>query len=651
MRQISIDLTADRMPLATGTFVGYIGEHNATELLITIPQEMVDKSEYQILVFQSKPMVFRSNRVTEDKSKATYRDGNIIHTVLSKSLTRLPSLSLQVECYREDAHGEIELIGKTAVAPNLVLKPSPEGFPAYGYDGSFEDVDFAVLNAHRHDNLDVLQKFSTNSNGTLLYDGYAIGDSAIQKYATPSDLPSTAKVGVIAYAENDDAVPVLEDSPIKAHTVYNRLRFKRDIDPQAFNLVYQFAKRSAQDEQYGLAGTGYMIAREDETMMGGFSIVVSQYTLSIMMLMPKPFYTTKALYGKDERLRNLNSGSYMYSGIEIPNLYNGTVPQGWSFMAEKDGNFEFKYNTYYSDAVSNFYELEENDNLFSVYKNCGLIRTADVVDEELESEFLSAIFEIVLEAIKHKGLYIFTDTGWLPLEDFLRSNARIVNTFADLPEDCPVGTIAHVINNGYQVTPCTGEHTVIHGTVYPSFYFTPYPVDESFLFDFSIHGVYVDNTNPSNRVTYRGFIDIQSNLDEKYILVTHSNGYDTTESSTYIYSLEDQDFVENGKTYQLKKGWNVVVALPTAAVYIKAVTDFSELPKPRRGVGHDVSYGYLLTDVKINGSDVSRLPQFLFSTNSSFTTIDNGAGLWVKTESEWMKVENADEFLMQEVSF
>ena len=60
MRQIEIDLTAEKArPPAQP--VGYVGEHNATELLITIPNGMVDASDYQVVVFQSGPLIFRSS--------------------------------------------------------------------------------------------------------------------------------------------------------------------------------------------------------------------------------------------------------------------------------------------------------------------------------------------------------------------------------------------------------------------------------------------------------------------------------------------------------------------------------------------------------------------------------------------------------------
>jgi len=253
MRQIYIDLTTDRAPSSAGSFIGYIGEHNATELLISIPQTMVNKSDYQVLVFQSGPMVFRSGRITEDNTKNTYRDGNTIHSLISKSLTRVTALSLQVECYKEDFNGEASLVGKTQTVPNLMLKPSPDGFPAFNYDGSYEDIDKAIDNAHKHDNLEVLHKFGTDEDGALTFDGYRIGNSAVRTYSTPSEFPETANVGTMVFAENDDAEPVIEDVLIESGKKYERLRLKFKPDITSFGIGKNFVERSSSDEKIGAA--------------------------------------------------------------------------------------------------------------------------------------------------------------------------------------------------------------------------------------------------------------------------------------------------------------------------------------------------------------------------------------------------------------
>ena len=650
MRQINIDLTADKRPLSPGSFIGYIGEHNATELLITIPQAMIDKSDYQILVFQATPLIFRSSKITEDNTKKSYRVGNVIHTTLSKTITQVPSLSLQVECYKEDGCGEPELIGKTQTIPNLILKPSPEGIPVYGYDGSYEELDFAIFNAHKHTNLDVLHRLGVNDAGMLAFDGDALVN-LVKHYPTPSMFPETTLVGTLAYAENDDDIPASEDTKIQAHKVYSRIRLRHNIDPKIFDLVYQFAERTSQDMQYNTGAVRYLIAcGDDESILGEISIAVAQHIISFMMVSPQAFYVTKALYGKDERLRNIASGFYLYSGTDTSGILDINAPKGWSFFTTKRGNFKYESHSLKSEEISTPYSLVENDTLFSTYQNAGLIRQNGVVDENLENEFLSGIFEFVPETHKHKGLYIFSDYGWIPLEEYFRSNTRIVNTFADLPDDCPAGTIAHVINDGYQLAAFTEKSTIIKNAVYPNIYFAPYPVDDSFIYDFAIHGVYVDNTNPGNRVTYKGSFDVQTNLEEKYILVRVSRGCNSTTLDTFIYSIENQEIIVDDISYPVKKGWNKVIPLSQTDVYIKPITDFSELPFPKRNSEHDSNYGYLITDVEINGVPTNNVENFLLSTNNSFLNIDNGAGLWVKTESAWMKVENANEFLMQEVT-
>lgn len=204
MRQIYIDLTSERAkPPAQA--VGCVGEHNATELLLAIPQALVDASDCQVVVFQSGPLTFRSRRIYPDSDRnGAYREGVCIHCLLGRHLTAEQCLGLQVEGWKLGADGQPSLIGKTVFLPRLTLTASPQGRPGLGFDGSYEDIQRAVDQAHGHENMAVLSKVGVDENGGFTFDGKPI-DAGTVKYVaeSPEDLPSDAADGALAYVKND----------------------------------------------------------------------------------------------------------------------------------------------------------------------------------------------------------------------------------------------------------------------------------------------------------------------------------------------------------------------------------------------------------------------------------------------------------------
>lgn len=645
MRQIYIDLTTDKAPSSAGSFIGYIGEHNATELLISIPQTMVNKSDYQVLVFQSGPMVFRSGRITEDNTKNTYRDGNTIHSLISKSLTRVTALSIQVECYKEDFNGEASLVGKTQTVPNLMLKPSPDGFPAFNYDGSYEDIDKAIDNAHKHDNLEVLHKFGMDDDGALTFDGYAVGSSAVKTYNTPSEFPETAKIGTIAFAENDDEEVVVTDTPIAINTLYERLRFKQNPDVNTFGCVKDFVERSSSDIKLGAATCQYGLVNEKEEVVGCFAVSHIDRYMSLGLTTPNRYQLTKMSYGKDEKYRNVEQMLFLYNAH--PAFVIDGIPEpldvGWYLICSKEGNFTLgTSNLISSDNIVSCEKLDETHPIFDVYSRVGIIALTTTTNPDLESQFLSKIFECVGEPVKHKGLYIYNHNGWISFEDYINSSTKIVSTFADLPDDCPVGTLAHVINDGYQLTAV--ERTQFHvGARHPEIHFAPYPPNDSFLFDFSIHGIYVEDG-----ITYKGEFDVESLLDSNIIVVMATKSWNTTSEDVFVYSFIEQTLTHEGITGHLYAGWNKIVFLPDDSVFIKSVTDIGEIPVLRSNEEATTNYGYQISEITINGNSTNSLYTYLFSP-TALAEKDNGAGLWVKCDDGWMKIDNPEEFIMKEI--
>lgn len=126
MRNVIIDFTD--LCCCENIFAGYTGEHNATELLLVVSEEMINKSDYQTVLIQSGIKVFKIDVTSEDADASCYRSGNTIHFKLDKTFTRCSNLFIQVEFYKNNRAGKVILISKTHVVTNVFLKPSPEVF-------------------------------------------------------------------------------------------------------------------------------------------------------------------------------------------------------------------------------------------------------------------------------------------------------------------------------------------------------------------------------------------------------------------------------------------------------------------------------------------------------------------------------------------
>ena len=207
MRQIYIDLTSERArPPAQA--VGCVGEHNATELLISVPQSLIDASDYQVVVFQSGPLTFRSRRIYPDSDRdGAYREGVCIHCLLGRHLTVEQCLGLQVEGWKLGTDGQPSLIGKTAFLPRLTLTASPQGRPGLGFDGSYEDIQRAIDQSHKHANMPAISKVGEDESGGFTFGGKSLVTGTVKYVAeSPDALPADAADGALAYVKNDTVI-------------------------------------------------------------------------------------------------------------------------------------------------------------------------------------------------------------------------------------------------------------------------------------------------------------------------------------------------------------------------------------------------------------------------------------------------------------
>lgn len=170
MNRVQIDFSRNQ-PVFSDTVVGYIGEHNATELIIIPPAAFVENeviTSYAI-AFVTGGKVVRSEPLEKAET---------LSVKLWRQLTMFPILGVQLEAY--DNNGEF--IGKSRYINGLRLLPSADGNDIPTDKDNSDIVSQVIRNSkerHAHQNRETLDKLSTSKNGNLLFEGKEIkGDGS-----------------------------------------------------------------------------------------------------------------------------------------------------------------------------------------------------------------------------------------------------------------------------------------------------------------------------------------------------------------------------------------------------------------------------------------------------------------------------------------
>lgn len=167
IRQIKIDYTA---PLPeTPIMAGYMGEHNATELLIIPPAELTgDEVKSYTAAFETGGKVYRSR---------SFEPGEAIKIPLWQQLTAERLLCVQLEARGADG----ELVAKSPMV-YLALLPAARGAETeadYGSNGIAAEIAENTKLRHKHSNNAVLDKLAEDNKGRLTYGGKAIVNEVI----------------------------------------------------------------------------------------------------------------------------------------------------------------------------------------------------------------------------------------------------------------------------------------------------------------------------------------------------------------------------------------------------------------------------------------------------------------------------------------
>jgi hypothetical protein len=158
LRQITIDFGIQTYPL----FAGYVGEHNATELIAIKPADM--SGAMYSLAFMTNGEVIHSKYFSADEE---------IKIELWQQLTQDNTLYVQLEAYDENG----EYLAKTAMV-KLMLSNSVHGTDviadADNADIYSEIAQNSVFREMLEDNADTLDKLTTSESGKLLFNGNLI---------------------------------------------------------------------------------------------------------------------------------------------------------------------------------------------------------------------------------------------------------------------------------------------------------------------------------------------------------------------------------------------------------------------------------------------------------------------------------------------
>lgn len=234
MRELTVDFNSEN-PLAEGAEAGYIGENNATKLIVKPSAEMLQSgSSFLVVVFLSKGDVYRSEH---------FVPADELEIMLGAHLTRDHYLSLQLEGYSE----EDLLVCKSPMISKIHFMPSISGSESEIDADDFLLGTQVTLNTnarHSHANSDVLNGMG-ESGGQLTYNGIPVCDGGIERTVVLSvesgevdSLLSTSNnniMSIISYKSAEDfAVPM--DAEIKSV----ELNIEKDDCPEWVDLRDMF---------------------------------------------------------------------------------------------------------------------------------------------------------------------------------------------------------------------------------------------------------------------------------------------------------------------------------------------------------------------------------------------------------------------------
>lgn len=618
MRTVNIDLSTDNAGSGEKIYVGYTGEHNATELIAEIPQAMARESEYLIAVFLTGDKIVRSRKITAERDfGAPYLDGDEVHIYLSQKLTGNTTLGIQIEGYVKDENGISTLVGKSAYISNLTFRLSPKG-------ESDSDV------TPDYDEIAELIKKAAESSG-----------KGIDKYDNCTLLPADAEDGDMAYVLNDYGETITE--PFEFEKRYAGFIPKQNIDKEYLALLPQVEVEDG--VHLGAAGVNVRTASAGHERICYGSFLYYEPVGSIMAFAEFASQDDLDDYGVKESIY-----VYLSSEGDFAPLIESDDPvilfPGWYEMKEKRGNYNIDHG--YAEADYSF-EIEPVEfraiTAFEGMRNC-IARPEFEGDDDpvalaIAAEVFRGCMDIYPEPLQRSGLYIFKNGVWkrLPMNHIVTATAR-----PDLPISAEDGQTAVVEENRYLIQ---GIRPYMYtGMQFKRLYLNPEPPEWMWLSDCRIKaviGYYNSETGQFEPTAEdRGF-ELVSDKNKGYILLSLNTGPWDSYSQYYLYartagtvSLPAGTFGIDGVTViTASKGWNRLNLYD--GVYTAYPIDrYENLPHVELPSYTYQDYYYQITEYDCELSNQS------FIGMDQFFTLDNARGLWYFSLGRWRKAGDPD---------
>lgn len=618
MRTVNIDLSQDITESREKIYVGYTGEHNATELVVKIPQEMASESDYLVAVFLTGDKIVHSKKITAEKdSGLPYLEGNEVHIRLSQKLTCNPTLGIQIEGYAKDENGISVLVGKSAYISNLTFRLSPKGSSDDGVTPDYEEI------------IGMIRKASENVKGGM------------EKYETFELLPDEADEGDLAYVKNASGTVITE--PFAFGRKYARFIPKREIDR---NCLKSLPSDENDDEPItALMSAEFRTTSDEKDNLCYCSLIYYAPIGSILVFSEFTCKDHLYDYGISECILIYISGEGDMAPL-IDSEKPVNVAPGWYKLLEKSGEWYIesgypKRDWSYSAEPINFASISDFDTL----KNC-LVKYDEPDEYENDpamASMFAGCFDIYSEPLHDKGLYLYKVGAWERIAD-LKSVS--VSSRADLCFAAEPGQTAVVEENTILFDDDTTQIYV--NMQFKDLYINPKPPEFMWLTDCRIKAIleYIDSstgTTVSSSESDNGF-ELISDKSRKYVFIgLNTNPFDSSKQY-YLYTEKAGDltlptgtFSENTATVikNTTKGWSRVKE--NGGIYTaELIQSYEDLPSVRLSEYTDKDYYFKVTEYECALTSQS------FIGRNKFYSSDNAKGLWYFSGGRWIKVGDAD---------
>ena len=644
MRTVYIDLSKDEACRRDRINVGFTGEHNATELVIAVPQAMADESDYMVAVFLADGKIVRSERITETaENEKPYVEDNQIHILLSRRLTRHTTLGLQIEGYRKNDKGVSVLLGKTQFISNLEFSLSPEGeSDCTGLVDPEELYDLMDWWKNREDeeqpDEDLSDMIDWWKNRT---DDDASG---IIKYERCEDLPRDAEDGDLAYVMNDSGDMLI--GPIEFDTYYAALHFKEDMD---------------RDILQSLPSMGYEESDLPFTRYVGIDFRTDKYEnlcFFIMIYYPPvgSIFVFSEFACEEDLVEYMLPGKRSVPGYvyccgegDVSALFEGEnidpastyLTRGW-YKLTYDNSEYFIYNTHIEEQERVILEPIERCDITAMdtLRNC-FLKLDDSDFNQYTNDILPVIsecFDVYAHEYRQKGLYLVEEDHWR------RQKILPLITAADrtrLPLTAEDGQFAIVRENTWLVESHRGYMYV--GNIIDRVYINPVLCNDAWLTDCRISAkiITINYQNYTVEFLENGAgLDLESNAKDGRVFLSLNTNPWNNDRQHFLYARENGPVNipanslfgnSDAVTLYVPKGWSRVYVYAEGCDAWQ-IDPYTELPNVIFS-NYGSQYQLEITEYE---SEIHEEP---FITNTPFCEQDDGKGVWYFGGGRWRKLD------------